>query len=167
MRFLYGVSLLLSIASATEIELTWLLQKQTNSSSLTAYLTDGTSIAEKCGRTIEAKNTIDFSEVDGNGVGNFTVGNASFFIHNKPELSGGPSCSTFSNHLHTLIRCLGVNWDPEGVAKSDGPECFSGHSTELELKSFQMEAQKRKLYPRCKRIITELDGDGQYHHCID
>ncbi|KAF9776795.1 hypothetical protein IL306_004960 [Fusarium sp. DS 682] len=163
MRLLYGAFLFLPTAWATEVRIVWRLEKETNSTSLSAYSTNGTLIAETCNRTLGAKDSISFSEVDDDGSGNFTVGNASFLVHSKPEASGGPTCSRAFNSAYTLVQCSGLDWNPEGVVGNKTTDCFS-RSTDEEFLDVQKSTQKNRLQPRCRRKPKpRRDGDGDPH----
>ncbi|KAF4947800.1 hypothetical protein FGADI_10133 [Fusarium gaditjirri] len=155
MRFLYGVSLLLTAASATDVRLIFIRNKETNTSSLIAYGASGDLITRICGTTIEAKESVDFSKINDNGVGNFTVGSTSFSVNSDPKFSGGPSCSTDFDHPYTAIQCSGVKWDLEGLVKQDAEGCFfTDEGVE--------DAQYHKLQRRCF-VRPVLDGTGWPH----
>lgn len=162
MRLLYGVYLLLSVASAADVRITFIRNIETNASSLIAFGASGGLITRICGTTIKAKESVDFSNINENGVGNFTVGSTSFFVHSDPKYSGGPSCSTDFNHRYTAIQCSGVKWDPEGVVKQDTTSCFSGNLVGRAFEDYQTDARYRKLQRRYKQK-PRLDGDGWPH----
>ncbi|KAJ4127885.1 hypothetical protein NW768_008165 [Fusarium equiseti] len=180
MRFSY-IAIFYSIqALAADIQVVWRLEKETNASSLSAVSDKGTVIAETCGSIIHAKHSIDFSDVDGSGTGNFSIGDASFMVHSKPEWSGGPVCSRVFNPQYTLVQCSGVDWDSKDVARSKNKDCFSSGSADRELQSLQSRSQIHEMHSRgvglkerqyqCSGWSTkvELVGDGNphqnYHH---
>jgi hypothetical protein len=162
MRLLYGVYLLLSVASAADVRITFIRNIETNASSLIAFGASGGLITRICGTTIKAKESVDFSHINDKGVGNFTVGSTSFFVHSDPKYSGGPSCSTDFDHRYTAIQCSGVKWDLEGVVKQDTTSCFSGNLVGRAFEDHQTDARYRKLQRRHKQK-PRLDGDGWYH----
>ncbi|KAG5747982.1 hypothetical protein H9Q69_004333 [Fusarium xylarioides] len=163
MRLLYGVYLLLSVASATDVRITFIQDIEKNASSLIAYGASGDLITRICGTTIKAKESIDFSNINENGVGNFTVGSTSFFVHSDPKYSGGPSCSTDFDHPYTAIQCSGVKWDPEGVVKQDKKSCFFENLAGTGFEDYQTDPRYHKLQRRCGKKKPRLDGDGWPH----
>lgn len=163
MRLLYGVYLLLSVAYAADVRIHFIHHRETNASSLIAYSTSGDLITRICGTTIKAKESVDFSNINENGVGNFTVGSTSFFAHSDPKYSGGPSCSTDFDHAYTAIQCSGVKWDLEGVVKQDPKSCFFGNLAGGGFEECQTDTRYHKLHRRCGEREPRLDGDGRYH----
>ncbi|KAF4341216.1 hypothetical protein FBEOM_4874 [Fusarium beomiforme] len=161
MRLLYGAFLFLLTAWAAEVRIIWRLERKTNSSSLSVYGTKGTLIAETCGRTLEANRSISFSEVNDEGFGNFTVGNDSFKV--QPIMDGGPTCQISQSTGYTLVECLGLHWDPEGVIENKTTGCFSSSSAHDKFLDLQHNTHQI-LQPRCQRMPKpRLDGDGDPH----
>ncbi|KLO91508.1 uncharacterized protein LW93_8756 [Fusarium fujikuroi] len=163
MRLLYGVYLLLSVAYAADVRIHFIHHRETNASSLIAYSTSGDLITRICGTTIKAKESVDFSNINENGVGNFTVGSTSFFVHSDPKYSGGPSCSTDFDHAYTAIQCSGVKWDLEGVVRQDPKSCFFGNLAGGGFEECQTDTRYHKLLRRCGEREPRLDGDGWPH----
>ncbi|KAF5692796.1 hypothetical protein FGLOB1_14482 [Fusarium globosum] len=134
MRFLSTFSLLLSVASADQVSLSFTLDAGKNMSSVIVYSSRGGALIGRCGRIIDTKVAIDFSKVTvndkgarspyGNYItkglslipitsGNFTVGNDTYAIHPDRVYSGGPSCKTdvdsFTNRIS--VYCIKLWWD--------------------------------------------------------
>ncbi|KAF4426135.1 hypothetical protein F53441_14140 [Fusarium austroafricanum] len=148
MRSFYPVLLFVAKGLTANVQVVWRLEKDTNVSSLSALGSDGAKVAETCGSIIHGKHSIDFSHVDMNGSGNFTVGDSSFMIHSKPEWSGGPACSRVFNPEYTLVQCSGVEWDAEGVVKDKATDCFGNSHTDGELKSLERRGQGHEMHTR-------------------
>lgn len=152
MRFLSVFSLLLSVASADRVSLTFTLDPGKNISSLVLYRMNGAVLMGRCGRRINTRVPIDFSEVtvncDGEGrvppygnynekssfiipvtSGNFTVGDATYAIHPNPVFSGGPSCKTDVDPVNNRISiyCSTLYWDYTDViqdTRTVETDCF-------------------------------------------
>lgn len=167
MHSILPIFLLFTNALAAKVNVVWRLEKDTNASSLSVYGSKKSLIAETCGSILHAHDTIDFSDVNEAGFGNFTVGDASYLVHSKAEWSGGPECSRVFNPGYALVQCSGVNWNPKDLVKSDAKKCFEGSETNGELQSLQRrsEPQDSELEARqyqCSSWITRTDlvGDG-------
>ncbi|KAF4439172.1 hypothetical protein FACUT_4355 [Fusarium acutatum] len=140
MQFLSAFSLLLSVASAAKISLSFTLDAGRNMSSLIVYRRNGGVLMGRCGRRINTKVPIDFSKVTvndkgarspyGNYIekgssivpitsGNFTVGNATYAIHPNPVFAGGPSCKTDVDSVNNRISvyCTELYWDYTDIIK--------------------------------------------------
>ncbi|KAF9761351.1 hypothetical protein IL306_003848 [Fusarium sp. DS 682] len=175
MRSLNSILLFLSTALAADVQVVWRLEKDTKASSVSALGSHGTVIAETCGSILHAKYPIDFSDVNDNGSGNFTVGDASYMIHSKPEWSGGPACSRVFNPQYTLVQCSGVSWDSADVVKDKANGCLSDSSTDGELWSLQKRSLSHEMHTRgaeleerqyqCSSWVTNtrLVGNGDPH----
>lgn len=158
MRCFYAVSLILFVASATKIRLSFILQPEKNLSSLTVYRDSGGLIGGICGRTFEAREPIDFSEVNDRGEGNFTVGNATYKVHHHPLLSGGPRCHTDPNPPYISIHCSRLWWNDNFTAVETMEDSCFGNFTQEEA-PLQKRHQKPKLERRCRRSPNR-DGSG-------
>ncbi|KAF5579275.1 uncharacterized protein FSUBG_13650 [Fusarium subglutinans] len=150
MRFLSAFSLLLSVASAAKVSLSFILDAEEDMSSLVIYRRNGGVLMGRCGRTINSTVPIDFSQVTVNGEGaippygnydeestsiipitsgNFTVGKATYAIHPNPVFSGGPSCKTDVDPVNNRISiyCKRLYWDHTDIMpenKTVDTDCF-------------------------------------------
>ncbi|KAH7263798.1 hypothetical protein BKA59DRAFT_490108 [Fusarium tricinctum] len=170
MQSILPIFLLFTNTLAAKVQVVWRLEKDTNASSLSVYDSKRSLIAETCGSILHARDTIDFSDVNEAGFGNFTVGDASYLVHSKADWSGGPECSRVFNPGYALVQCSGVDWDPKDLVESDATKCFEGSQTNGELQSLQKrsEPQDSELEARqfqCSSWITRTDlvGNGDPH----
>ncbi|KAF5011964.1 hypothetical protein FDECE_1970 [Fusarium decemcellulare] len=175
MRYTHLITLFLTTALAADVQLVWRLEKDTGATSLTAYSKKGDVIAETCGSIIHAKNAIDFSDLDENGRGNFTVGDSRYLVHSKPEHSGGPQCSKVFNPEYALVQCSGVSWEAKDVVESKATECFQSEGTHGAMKSIQRRTQGHEMHARSAELeerqyqcsgwttSTTLVGNGDPH----
>ncbi|EXK79730.1 hypothetical protein FOQG_15711 [Fusarium oxysporum f. sp. raphani 54005] len=132
MRFVYAISLLLSVSSAALIRLTFTLNVEDSKSSLVVYRAIGGGlIGERCGRKFPAKDTIDFSMINSSGEGNFTVGNNTYRVHQDPVFAGGPICRTEMSPPYISIHCGKLWWNITNstLPTMEGP-CFANITQE-------------------------------------
>ncbi|RBR26133.1 uncharacterized protein FIESC28_01161 [Fusarium coffeatum] len=157
-------------AASASVDVVWQYAKASQSS-LSVY--NGTSLlAQSCSSFLSDETTsIDFSDVDENGFGNFTVGHKHYLVHSKAEYSGGPICIKKFNHEATVVECSGVNWEPSPKVKID----HNCHSKEHETVFRFLNSKNSKSFakrepspindpPPCSVLtMTSLVGDGDPH----
>ncbi|KLO95291.1 uncharacterized protein LW94_11084 [Fusarium fujikuroi] len=185
MRFLSVFSLLLSVASADRVSLTFTLDPGKNMSSLVLYRMNGAVLMGRCGRRINTRVPIDFSEVtvnvDGEGrvppfgnyneksfetipvtSGNFTVGDATYAIHPNPLLSGGPSCKTDVDSVNNRISvyCRRLYWDYTDIIsdmKTADTDCFGPFPPLLgEFEKDYYTKEEKQDYERKSVLIPKI-----------
>jgi hypothetical protein len=108
--------------AAKEVSVVWRHEKPSASTSLTVFPATGmdTVLAEACGNTL---GSLDFSRVDENGAGNFTVGDDVFDVFSEPT-EGMPRCTRVYNDMIAIVECTGVFFDvPVGVTETG--DCFT------------------------------------------
>ncbi|KAF4994522.1 hypothetical protein FGRMN_5731 [Fusarium graminum] len=171
-------SLMASVVSA-DVQLVWQHAKASGQTALSAY--DGSSLlAQSCSSFIsDASHSIDFSDVDENGFGNFTVGADKYLVHSKAETSGGPICTKKYGADATVVECSGINWKPSAEAKIE-KECHANDEADSALRSLtstpssmvKREAEpfamvKREadpLFAPCRTVGRTIRvGDGDPH----
>ncbi|KAF5662963.1 hypothetical protein FHETE_7708 [Fusarium heterosporum] len=160
---------LMASAVSADVQLVWQHAKASGQTALSAY--DGSSlVAQSCSSFIsDASHNIDFSDVDENGFGNFTVGAEKYLVHSKAEYSGGPICTKKFGADATVVECSGINWKPSAEAKIE-KECHAedeANSALRSLTSIPSSMAKREanpLVPPCSNVReTVLVGDGDPH----
>ncbi|RGP72908.1 hypothetical protein FLONG3_6546 [Fusarium longipes] len=109
------LGLMASIVSA-DIQVIWQHAKASGQTALSVY-NSSTLIAQSCSSFIDGSHNIDFSDVDENGFGNFTVGTKHYLVHSKSEYSGGPVCIKKYNPDATVVECSGLDWKSSTKAK--------------------------------------------------
>ena len=156
-------------AASASVGVVWQYAK-TSQTSLSVY--NGTSLlAQSCSSFLSDGSTgIDFSDVDENGFGNFTVGHNRYVVHSKAQYSGGPICTKKFNHEATVVECSGINWKPSPKVKVE-QNCHSKeHENTLRFlnsknsKPFAKREAKeaRQIIPGCYvSTTTTLVGDGK------
>ncbi|KAH6664814.1 hypothetical protein F5X68DRAFT_265849 [Plectosphaerella plurivora] len=136
-------------AAATEVTLTWAHDKGSGLSALLATKPGSSkSIAVSCSSILEGPSPVDFSQIDENGDGNFTVGAKSYLVHSEPSFSGGPSCVTVYDEIISLDQCKEVEWDIDASASSGADDVV--------VDCFENEKVKGKL-----RHLLEVLGDHE------
>jgi len=161
-----GLAVAASAASAS-VDVVWKYAKASQTS-LSVY--DGTSLlAQSCSSFLsDGSTSIDFSNVDENGFGNFTVGHNRYLVHSKAKYSGGPICTKRFNHEATVVECSGINWEPSPKVKID-QNCHSKeHETALRFLNPKNSKPLAKREPSpindppsCSVLtMTSLVGDG-------
>ncbi|KAF5977250.1 hypothetical protein FBULB1_6622 [Fusarium bulbicola] len=121
-------------------------------SSVVVYHRNGPILMGRCGRRINTKVPIDFSNITlnyertrspfGNHMvmkdgrvelpitnGNFTVGKDTYAIEPDPVFSGGPSCGTDVDTVNNrvFVHCLGLYWDYTDIVNNTATadtDCF-------------------------------------------
>jgi hypothetical protein len=74
-------------------------------------------VAQTCASIIAGTpHSIDFSDLDDNGSGNFSIGDAMYLAHSNPEYSQGPICTKTYNADVAVVECSDVNWTPSADA---------------------------------------------------
>ncbi|KAJ4373112.1 hypothetical protein N0V83_003403 [Neocucurbitaria cava] len=111
---------LAATAMAADVSVVWRHEKSSGSTSLAIHSADDHSVlAESCGDHI---GTVDFSNVDENGAGNFSVEGNTFAVSSKNQ--DGVSCTRIYNGAVAVVNCSPVDFDvPEGTPKS--ADCFT------------------------------------------
>ncbi|KAL6354846.1 hypothetical protein LRP88_12203 [Fusarium phalaenopsidis] len=145
--------------AAIDVQLVWRLEKDSSHSSVGALdPKKGTLLAGSCGSIIEADIPIDFSDVDKDGNGNFTVGDATYRIHSKPEFSGGPSCSKTFNAKYSLVQCSGVKWPgtPDS-AKGNSTDCFKDGDSQATFRALEARGISHELHSAHRRDTHQND----------
>lgn len=129
---------LLSAVAAVEVKVVWRHEKGTSRTSLSAYNREkGTLIAETCGSVLKADSAIDFSDVDDNGSGNFTVGDDTYKVHSKTHHSGGPECSRTFNEDYAWLQCSGFEWDSTNATQGNSSYCFENSRSHTEFRTME------------------------------
>lgn len=123
---------------AADVSVVWRHEKPTGSTSLTIHSgEDQAVIAESCGNSI---GSLDFSNVDEHGAGNFTANGKTFDIISKSQ--DGISCSRKYNGVVAVVECSNLKFDvPESAALS--ANCFTDDeatSSFLALRSINVNA---------------------------
>ena len=168
MPSLFLVLVVAASAASASVDVVWQYAKASQTS-LSVY--NSTSLlAQSCSSFLSDDTTsIDFSNVDENGFGNFTVGYNRYLVHSKAEYSGGPICTKKFNHEATVVECSGINWEPSPKVKID-QNCHSKeHETALHFlnsknsKSFaKREPSPINDPPSCSVLtMTSLVGAGK------
>ncbi|KAF5668652.1 hypothetical protein FHETE_5203 [Fusarium heterosporum] len=171
------ITLALTATATAKTHIVWEHAKSSTKTSLSVY-NDHTLLARTCSSVISsASNSIDFSDVDVNGFGNFTIGNSKYLVHSKVEFSGGPICTNKYNHEATVVECSGVEWTPGSNVKIED-DC---HEKDDAIHSLDFMNSKRSIRgsevmpaavqkreaspgPDCNIVTrTSMIGDGNPH----
>ncbi|CAG7564520.1 unnamed protein product [Fusarium equiseti] len=117
-------------AASASVDVVWQYAKASQTS-LSVY--NGTSLlAQSCSSFLSDESaSIDFSDVDENGFGNFTVGHNRYLVHSKTKYSGGPICTKKFNHEATVVECSGINWKPPVLLSFDNDFTCDPHQNYL------------------------------------
>ncbi|KAF5614753.1 hypothetical protein F52700_13625 [Fusarium sp. NRRL 52700] len=190
MWFLFALSLLLSVTSAAQIIITFTLDVRNSTSSLIVQHKNGGIVTGRCGRTINAKVPIDFSQVMANTPlpsvgnyikggsshipatrGNFTIGNDTYAVQPDPVFSGGPSCLTDLDPVNHYISiyCTDLYWDyADVIDEKIESDCIGSLPmqkgkvtyTKKELKGFYKWASK--AWKKYYLFTTKIDLIGAW-----
>ncbi|KAH7128026.1 hypothetical protein B0J13DRAFT_646174 [Dactylonectria estremocensis] len=134
MRFFFIFALFMAAALAVievtevlplDVELLWRFETRSNNTSLSVYDTEsGDLVAETCRSFLEGDIPVDFSHVDKDGSGNFTVGKKTFMVDCQVETSRGPKCSRRLTPSFAVVRCSNITWYAEEYSQRDRSNCF-------------------------------------------
>ena len=168
MLSLFHVLAVAASAASASVDVVWQYAK-VSQTSLSVY--NSTSlIAQSCSSFLsEGSTSIDFSDIDENGFGNFTVGHNRYLVHSKAEYSGGPICAKKFNHEATVVECSGINWKPSNKVKVDHNCHSKEHETALRFLNSKNSKSLAKREPSpindpptCSVLtMTTLVGDGK------
>ncbi|KAF7556449.1 hypothetical protein G7Z17_g1443 [Cylindrodendrum hubeiense] len=168
MTFLLRLAVLATAVLATEVDVVWRHEKSSGLTSLSVFSsTHGSLISETCGSIITADVPIDFSDLDDDGSGTFTVGRTKYTAHSNPEKSGGPACSKKYNGEVALLQCAGVDWAAKNISTTAVTGCFQYDDSDITFA--HLEGRKPAVKRQEKRQIchadygTRLVGDGDPH----
>lgn len=140
---------LVGAAAAAEVTLTWAHDKGSGLSALVATKAGASKpVALSCSSILEGASSVDFSHLDADGGGNFTIGDQSYLVHSDPSFSGGPRCVTVYDDVISFDQCTDVEWDVDASAAA-GPEAAV-------VDCFENETIKDKL-----RNLLEVFGDHE------
>ncbi|KAM0345650.1 hypothetical protein ACHAPU_006304 [Fusarium lateritium] len=161
---------LMASAVSAEVQLVWQHAKASSQTALSVY-DDSTLLAQSCSSFIsDAAHSIDFSDIDGNGFGNFTVGAKKYLVHSKAEYSGGPVCTKKFGADATVVECSGINWKPSAKAKIE-KECHGKDAAKSALRFLTSKSSlaKREANPingpsACKILTGTSPVDGGDPH---
>ncbi|KAH7177017.1 hypothetical protein EDB81DRAFT_752329 [Dactylonectria macrodidyma] len=108
-----------------DVDLICCFEKQSNNTSLSVFDTArGDLIAETCGSFLKADIPIDFSRVDENGSGQFTIGKRRFVVHSPTRFSHRPQCSKILTSDFVVVQCSKMTWSVENYSQGDASNCF-------------------------------------------
>ncbi|KAH7129219.1 hypothetical protein EDB81DRAFT_661255 [Dactylonectria macrodidyma] len=159
--FLTLTSLVAAVA-ALDVQIVWRLEKSSNISALSVYnVASGDLLAETCGSLLEADVPIDFSAVNQNGLGNFTVGDESFLVHSNADFSGGPECSKTFNPDLAVVHCSKVTWSAKKYSKGDASECFEDADSYTVFNTIRRRDQTHEMHARGAPESSDLE-ERQY-----
>ena len=117
-------------ALANEVSVTWRHELSSSKTALEIRGADKAVLAESCSSKI---GTLDFSDVDEQGGGYFTVGDKKYQVLSQPE--NGPVCTRIYNGDIAVVECTGVSYEvPEGAATS-AEDCFSHEENKAAFRS--------------------------------
>lgn len=159
MRFIPFFAAFGTVNAVIDVQLVWRLEKDSGHCSVSALdPKKGTLLAGSCGSTLEADTPIDFSDVDKDGNGNFTVGDLTYRVHSKPEFSGGPSCSKTFNAKYSLVQCSGVEWPgtPDS-AKGNATDCFKDAESQATFRALGARGLSQELHSVHRRDMHQND----------
>ncbi|KAF5563112.1 hypothetical protein FPHYL_5343 [Fusarium phyllophilum] len=110
---------LAATAVGADVQIVWKHAKASSQTALSVY--DGsTLLAQSCSSFIsDAPSSIDFTDVDENGFGNFTVGANKYLVHSKAKYSGGLICTKKFSAEATVVECSGLDWKPSKAKIED------------------------------------------------
>jgi hypothetical protein len=129
---LFTLSAFAASVLANEVFVTWRHELSSGKTALEIQGADKTVLAESCSSKI---GSLDFSNVNEQGGGSFTVGDKKYEVLSKPE--AGPVCSRIYNGDIAVVECTGVDYDvPEGVATS-AEDCFSHEENKAAFRSLR------------------------------
>lgn len=174
MRSLTPFLALVASATCADIKIFWQHAKSSSQTSLSVF--DGSElVAQTCSSIIAGTpHSIDFSDLDENGSGNFSIGDAKYLAHSNPEYSGGPICTKKYNADVAVVECSRVNWAPSADAAIE-EDChedenvraamrfFTSSNREIAHESTGVARIKRRVSSRQCQIetATSLIGDGK------
>ncbi|KAI1044192.1 hypothetical protein LB505_008607 [Fusarium chuoi] len=163
---------LAATAVSADVQIVWKHAKASSQTALSVY--DGsTLLAQSCSSFIsDAPSSIDFTDVDENGFGNFTVGAKKYLVHSKAKYSGGPICTKKFSAQATVVVCSGLDWKPTKAKIEDN--CHNKDEAKGALRFLSSKAPasgfaKREANPindppACSILTgTSLVGDGDPH----
>lgn len=155
MHYLTIILILLASAVSANINIVWQHAKLFGKTALSIY--DGSTIIDQSYSSFISNdyNSFDFSDVDENGFGNFTINDKQYLVHSK-------------------VECSGIRWKPSPRAKVED-NCHIDKDTKtlvrpLAFKGFAPSMIKREASPidmpsGCGySSSTSLVGDGK---CLD
>ncbi|KAG9255663.1 uncharacterized protein F5Z01DRAFT_651753 [Emericellopsis atlantica] len=146
---------LVATAACSDIEVIWRHAKSSGQNSLSVF--NGTDlIAQSCSSFIPGNPSIDFSDLDPNGFGNFSIGDDKFLAHSNPEHSGGPTCSKKYNAEAAVIECSGISWTPSQASIEE--DCHDDAEVKAILDFFT--SKNRELAEPPKRTRDLGQGHG-------
>ncbi|KAF5660303.1 hypothetical protein FCIRC_12181 [Fusarium circinatum] len=172
MRSVPVALVLAATAVSADVQIVWKHAKASSQTALSVY--DGsTLLAQSCSSFIsDAPSSIDFTDVDENGFGNFTVGANKYLVHSKAKYSGGPICTKKFSAEATVVECSGLSWEPNKAKVEDNCHDKDEAKGALRLLSSKGSASgfaKREANPindppACSVLTrTSLVGDGDPH----
>lgn len=170
MRSLPVALALTATAVSADVQIVWKHAKASSQTALSVY--DGsTLLAQSCSSFIsDAPSSIDFTDVDENGFGNFTVGANKYLVHSKAKHSGGPICTKKFSAQATVVECSGLDWKPNKAKIEDNchdKDEAKGALRFLSSKGSASGFAKREANPindppACSVLTrTSLVGDGK------
>ncbi|KPM44436.1 hypothetical protein AK830_g2087 [Neonectria ditissima] len=174
MHGLIAVLALAASVAGADVQLVWQHAKTSGQEALGVY--DGDKlVAQSCSSFIKsAPHSIDFSDVDDRGFGNFTVGEKKYLVHSKAEYSGGPTCTRKYDDKVTVVECSGLDWVPSSKVEID-EDCHDDEDAKTAFRfltrravipqgSVKREANPIVDPPDCNiQEGTFLVGDGNPH----
>jgi hypothetical protein len=93
-------------------------------------------LAESCSPKI---GSLDFSSLEQDGSGFFTVDNKKFEVLSKP--GEGPVCTRIYDDAIVIVECTGVDYDiPEGAATS-AEDCFAHEDNKAAFRSLKSRSE--------------------------
>lgn len=91
-----------------DVSLIWSHDKHSGTTTLSVLDTSDQLIAQSCSGVIDG---LDFSKIDNDGFGNFSIDGKTYLSHHLPKYSGGPACTKKFNDISAVLDCQGLSWD--------------------------------------------------------
>lgn len=121
----------LAATALADVSVIWRHELSTGKTATEVRGADKALLADSCSSKIGA---LDFSDVDENGGGSFTVGDKKFAVLSQPE-AGHPVCTRIYNGDIAVVECTGVDYSvPAGTATS-ADDCFKHEANKMAFRS--------------------------------
>ncbi|EAT81080.2 hypothetical protein SNOG_11372 [Parastagonospora nodorum SN15] len=169
-----------TLVFAKEVFVTYRYERSSGRTALEIQGADKAVLAESCSSKI---GSLDFSNLEQDGRGFFTVGDKKFEVLSNPE--DGPVCTRIYDEAIAVVECTGVDYDVPESAATSAEDCFFHEDNKAAFRTLKSRSENLHLVgapvekpvmpPFHSRILgsrqacmfsqynTKLVGDGNPH----
>jgi hypothetical protein len=129
-----------TLVFAKEVFVTYRYERSSGRTALEIQGPDKAVLAESCSSKI---GSLDFSNLEQDGGGFFTVGDKKFEVLSNPE--DGPVCTRIYDEAIAVVECTGVDYDVPESAATSAEDCFFHEDNKAAFRTLKSRSENLHL----------------------